>query len=60
MIGWRDFLGADFDTKPKAVGGVYYCGCEYVQGQDECQHHGDPIERWPQPVPRGDDDGRTT
>lgn len=46
MIGWRDYLGADFDEQPKLVGGNYFCGCTYVAGRDHCEHHGDPVERY--------------
>ena len=48
MIGWRDYLGAEFDDKPKPVGGAYYCGCAYVSGEQNCVHHGDPVEKFPE------------
>jgi hypothetical protein len=50
VIGWRDYLGHDFDEKPKTEGGNYFCGCSYVAGYESCEHHGDPVERWPKPV----------
>ena len=53
MIGWRDYLGADFDEKPKSVGGNYFCGCVYVAGKHHCEHHGDPVEKFSS-VPRAE------
>lgn len=45
-VAWPDYLGAD-DVEKKPADGNYYCGCAYVRGEDNCVHHGDPVEHWP-------------
>jgi hypothetical protein len=51
VIGWRDFLGADFEDKPKHNDdGNYYCMCKFVDGSETCPTHGDPPQKYPTPV----------